>query len=107
MRNTGASYLNHVELQNGCLALAHANLFISSNLYGTCFNPETGEIDREQLQRNMDQATEIYISPTNGAPCGDTKIQLFKGPDSTANQELHTDVLLFLKGTKFQKAQLK
>ena len=27
-RNSGSSYLNRVELQNGCLALAHANLFI-------------------------------------------------------------------------------
>ena len=28
--NSGASYLNHVELQNGCLALVHTNLFIPS-----------------------------------------------------------------------------
>ena len=27
-RSNGASYLNRVELQNGCLALGHANLFI-------------------------------------------------------------------------------
>ena len=30
-RNSGSSYLNRVELQNGCLACAHANLFIPSN----------------------------------------------------------------------------
>ena len=35
-RNSDASYLNRVELQNGCLALAHANLFIPSNVHGTC-----------------------------------------------------------------------
>lgn len=31
-RNSGSSYLNRVELQNGCLALAHANVFIPSTL---------------------------------------------------------------------------
>ena len=35
-RNSDVSYLNRVELQNGCLALAHANLFIPSNVHGTC-----------------------------------------------------------------------
>ena len=63
--------------------------FKNSNT-SACFNPETGEIDRERLQRNMYQATEAYINRTNGAPCGDTEIQLFKGPDSTVNQELCT-----------------
>ena len=33
-RNSGASYLNRMELQNGCLALAHTNLFIPLNLNG-------------------------------------------------------------------------
>lgn len=41
-RNSGGSYLNRVELQNGCLALTHANLFIPSNLNGSCFDPDTG-----------------------------------------------------------------
>jgi len=27
-RDSGSSYLNKVELQNGCLSLGHANLFI-------------------------------------------------------------------------------
>ncbi len=31
-QNSGSSYLNRVELQNGCLTLAHANLFIPSTL---------------------------------------------------------------------------
>lgn len=35
-RNSGTSYLNRVELQNGCLALAHTNLFIPSTLSGSC-----------------------------------------------------------------------
>ena len=99
--------MNRVELQNGCLALAHANLFVPSTLSGSCFSPETGRVDPECLKRNMDLATDVYISRTNGAPCGDTSIQLFKGADSTDNQELRGDVLIFLKGTKAQKSQLQ
>ena len=34
-RSSGSSYLNHIELQNGCLALAHSNVFIASTLGGT------------------------------------------------------------------------
>ena len=34
-RNSGASFRNRVELQNGCLALGHANLFIPSTLNGS------------------------------------------------------------------------
>ncbi len=37
-RNSGSSYLNTVELQNGCLALAHANLFIPSTPGGSCMD---------------------------------------------------------------------
>lgn len=37
-RNGGASYLNRVELQNGCLSLAHANVFIPSTLGGSCLS---------------------------------------------------------------------
>lgn len=43
----------------------------------------------------------------NGAPYGDTTIQLFKGADSTAYQQLREDVLIYLKGTKPQKSQLQ
>ena len=52
-RNSSASYLNRVELQNGCLAVAHANLFIPSNLNGSCFNPDTGMLDTDRLKANM------------------------------------------------------
>ena len=31
-RHSGGSYFNRVELQNGCLALAHSHLFIPSTL---------------------------------------------------------------------------
>ena len=107
IRSSGASYLNRVELQNGCLALAHANLFIPSNLNGSCFNPETGRLDQERLKRNMDLATDIYISRANNAPCGDTVIHLFRGADSNTNQDIRSDLLVFFKGTKVEKQRLK
>ena len=44
----------------------------------------------------MDQATDIYISRVNGSPCGDAVIHLFKGADSSFNQELRRDVLMTL-----------
>ena len=47
-RNSGSSYLNRVELQNGCLALAHSNLFIPSTLGGSCFSE--GELDMEKYR---------------------------------------------------------
>ena len=34
-RSSGSSFLNHVELQNGCLSLGHSNTFIPSTLAGT------------------------------------------------------------------------
>lgn len=34
-RCSGSSYLNRVELQNGCLSLGHANTFIPSTLAGS------------------------------------------------------------------------
>ena len=47
-RNSGSSYLNRVELQNGCLALTHANLFIPSTLGGTC--TESGKVNKVYQQ---------------------------------------------------------
>ena len=41
-RSSGSSYLNRFELQNGCLALGHANLFIPSTLSGS--NNRHGEV---------------------------------------------------------------
>ena len=35
-RSSGSSFLNRVELQNGCLTRGHSNLFIPSTLSGSC-----------------------------------------------------------------------
>lgn len=34
-RSSGSSYLNRVELQNGCLTRGHSNVFIPSTLLGS------------------------------------------------------------------------
>ena len=65
-RNSGASYLNRVELKNGCLALGHANLFIPSIFDGSCLDPTTGKVDPVKLAHNMDLATEVYMNRVNG-----------------------------------------
>ena len=106
-RCSGCSYLNRVELQNGCLALAHANLFIPSTLKGSCLDVNTGGIDHEKLKANLQAAMDIYIQRCNHAPCGDTQIMLFKGADSSNLQERREDLITFLKGSCKAKSQLK
>ena len=44
--HSGGSYLHRVELLNGCLAVAHSNLFIPSTLEGPCYTE--GGLDKEQ-----------------------------------------------------------
>ena len=55
----------------------------------------------------MEQATEVYINRVDGSPCGETNIHLFKGADSSANQDLRLHLLHYLKGTKAQKERLR
>lgn len=104
-RNSGSSYLNRVELQNGCLALAHANLFIPSTLGGSCM--DSGTINKEKYERNMNLATEVYLNRVNKCPCGDTVINLYEGADSTAEQQKRKYILQYLKGSKTQVQALK
>ena len=49
LRSSGSSYLNRVELQNGCLSLVHANLFIPSTLNGSCCSGS--DVDKESSLR--------------------------------------------------------
>ena len=105
--SSGSSYLNRVELQNGCLTQAHSNLFIPSTLRGSCTNDETGVIDQDKLKENLQLATEVYINRCNCCPCGDTMIHLFNGADSTKLQELRPLLNIFLKGSQQKKKQLR
>ena len=57
-RASGSSYLTRVELQNGCLALGHSNLFLPSTLGG---NEKSGQMDMDKVRKNLDLAASVYI----------------------------------------------
>lgn len=59
-RCSGDSYLNRVELQNGCLSKGHSNTFIPSTLCGSPFS-ESGGIDEDKYKANMSAALDQYI----------------------------------------------
>jgi len=105
-RNSGASYRNIVELQNGCLALAHANLFIPSTLNGTCID-SGGKINQTKLCENLSSAIDVYISRVNNAPCAGTDIHLFRGAHHTTAQNTNDFLKIFLKGKAAEKEKMK
>ncbi|XP_028409254.1 uncharacterized protein LOC114531845 [Dendronephthya gigantea] len=105
-RSSGGSYLNRVELQNGCLALAHSNLFIPSTLHGSC-RSESGQIDQILLHKKLEAAIDIYISRVDGAPCASTHIHMYKGAESATERKESELLNIFLKGNKKQKEELK
>ena len=48
-RNSGSSFLNRVELQNGCLALGHSNHYMyHPPLAGTNIDGKTGKLHAEK-----------------------------------------------------------
>ena len=65
-RSSGSSFFNRVKLQNGCLSLGHANTSIPSTIGGSCMDVTTGEIDPENLKRNLNLAIDAYINRVNG-----------------------------------------
>ena len=93
-------------MQNGCLSLAHANLFIPSTLNGSCLN-DGNKINQEELQENLSSAIDVYISRVNGAPCGATDIQLYLGASSSEYQQENNLLKIFLKGNKKEKKALE
>ena len=103
-RSSGSSYLNRVELQNGCLSRGHSSTFIPSTLAGSCMDRST--IDMSKLQDNMDSAIETYINRVDGCPCGDSVICLFRGADSTEQQKIQDKLLVFLKASNASKKAL-
>lgn len=108
-RFSGGSYLNKVELQNGCLSVGHSHLFIPSTIHGSNMN-EMGQINKEQQKKNLEAATDVYISAVDGTPCCGTKIHLTKGATgSTADayQQRRDKLLIFLRGTKKDRKQFE
>ena len=97
-RNSGASYRNHVELQNGCLALAHANLFTPSTISGSCIS-DSGKVDQTKLKENLSSAIDVYVNRVDGAPFASTEIHVYCGADSQVYQNENTFVKMYLKGT--------
>ena len=104
-RSSGSSFLNRVELQNGCLSRGHSNLFIPSTLSGSCI--EDGQINNDVLCRNLDLAIDTYISYVNKSPCGNTVIHLYKGADSADHHMYRENLKIFLKGSKTKKEALQ
>ena len=104
-RSSGASYLNRMELQNGCLTRGHANLFIPSTLNG--YPVVQGKLDDSILNSSLRSAIDVYIERVDGSPCGNTVIHLLSGTDSSNFQKYRSNLKLFLKGTKAKKAALQ
>ena len=105
-RNSGASYLNRVKLQNGCLALGHSNLFIPSTLGGS-YTDSSCRVDRDKYRHNMNLAMDVYINRVNGSSCGGTCISLFKGADSSEKQTMRPYLIQYLKGSEKQRRSLE
>ncbi len=108
-RFAGGSYLNKVELQNGCLALGHSNLFIPSTINGSNFDSNR-KLDETKLKQNLEAAIDVYISTVNGSLCGGKPIHLVKGAQdelSKKYQERRQRLIIFLRGTKKKKMELK
>ena len=107
-RHSGGSYLNRVELMNGCIAQAHANCFIPSTLGGGNFN-ENG-LDEEKLRENLDEACSVYMERIWNAPCMGTELRVVKGSQNEVAREYQSrrgDLLVYLKGSKKSKEELK
>lgn len=108
-RFAGGSYLNKVELQNGCLALGHSNLFIPSTINGSNFD-SNGKVDMAKLKANLQAAVDVYISIVNSAPSGGKPLQLIRGAEDNLNQKYQEGrqrLRIFLRGSNKQKAELK
>ena len=108
-RDSGSSSKNRVELQNGCLALAHSNLFIPSTLSGSCLDSQSGKVDEGKLKQNLSDAIDVCINRINKCPCADadTVVHLYKGTESSEIQRLRTMVKTFLKGKPSLNKKLK
>ena len=105
-RCTGDSFLNRVELQNGSLSKGHANMFIPSTLCGPHYNGND-KVDKEKFSENMSAAIGQYITRVDGTPCMKTFINLIKGPEKGKHVSRRKELLIFLKGSKKAKEELK
>lgn len=105
-RCSGDSYLNRVELQNGCLSKGHSNTFIPSTLCGSPFS-EDGGIDEAKYKANMSATLDQYIERVDGTSCMKTRIHLSRGAEDHIFVKRRPQLLVFLKGSKKDKEDLK
>ena len=105
-RSSGDSFLDRVELQNGCLSHAHSNLFIPSTLCGEPCDEE-GQFSEEKYRANMEAALKQYIERVDDSPCMWTTIKLQRGATDHPFLERRSRLLVFLKGSVKQKAELR
>ena len=68
---------------------------------------DSSKVNYEKLRQNLDLAMDVYIDRVDNSPCGAGSIKLFKGADSSSNQEIRKYLLQFLNGNKAQKKQLQ
>ena len=109
-RHSGGSYLNRVELLNGCIAVGHSGVFIPSTIHGSNIDELSGEIDQEKLHTNLKTVMDVYIERVNGATFAKKQITFLKGAtDDTAiqYQEKRSRLITFLKGPQYKKRELK
>ena len=101
-RFSDGSYLNKVELQNGCLALGHHSVFIPSTIHGSNLDSD-GKLHMERLKQNLESAMDVYINTVSGSLCFGTEILLVKGAVGEENRiynERCTNFRTFLLGPK-------
>ena len=108
IRNNGASCFNLVELQNGIISRAHANLFIPSTMCGSSGRED--RVSQEKLKENIEAALGVYLDRVDNIPFESSVIQMYIGPTQGRAQELkeqRDDFLTFLRGKKSDKEQLQ
>ena len=103
---SGDSFLNRVELQNGCLPRGHSNLCIPSTLNGSPVD-EDGNFQKELHKKNMDAALYKYIKRVDGAPCMKASIKLYAGCTDSPKISRRHKLRTFLRGSKKAKEDLK
>ena len=75
-RCSGDSFLNRVELQNGCLSRSHSNLFIPSSLTSEPAD-DNGDFSETKHKDNMREALKQYITRVDETPGMKTVIKLY------------------------------
>ena len=108
-RFSGGSYLNRVELLNGCIAIGHSNLFIPSTILGSNLGADGG-IDKEKLKANLNAATNVQLNSVSGTKCAGNLISLVKGVDNNVSRgylKRRNHLLTFLQGSKEKKLELQ